>query len=105
MRVHNLIGILLLNKRDFLGAITEFKILRDIADEAEESEDIEGSKGGKNNDDSNKKGRTKNDNMRLHAYNMLGCCYQFMREYENAIKCFKKQLELAWSKGNIQAEM
>lgn len=38
MRVHNLIGILLLNKRDFLGAITEFKILRDIADEAEESE-------------------------------------------------------------------
>lgn len=39
MKIHNLIGILLLNKRDFVGAIQEFKILRDIADEAEESEE------------------------------------------------------------------
>ena len=49
-----------------MGAINEFKNLRDIAEEAED------------------------DNMRLQAYSMLGSCYQFMREYENAIKCFKK---------------
>jgi hypothetical protein len=35
MIIHNLIGILLLNKRDFLGAILEFKILRDISEEAD----------------------------------------------------------------------
>lgn len=46
-----MIGILILNKRDFLGAITEFKILRDISEEAEE------------------------DVLRLHAYSMLGSCY------------------------------
>jgi tetratricopeptide (TPR) repeat protein len=28
-----------------------------------------------------------------------------MREYENAIKCFKKQLELSWSKSIYGAEM
>lgn len=81
MKTHNLIGVLLLNKRDFLGAINEFKILRDMAEEVE------------------------NDKMRLHAYSLLGSCYQFMKEYENAIKCFKKQLEISWSKGDYQGEM
>ena len=28
-----------------------------------------------------------------------------MKEYENAIKCFKKLLEFAWIKGNYAAEM
>ena len=28
-----------------------------------------------------------------------------MKEYENAIKCFKKQLEIAWSSGDYNAEM
>ena len=28
-----------------------------------------------------------------------------MKEYENAIKCFKKQLEIAWSKGDYSSEM
>lgn len=51
MKIHNMIGILTLNKRDFLGAIIEFKILRDISEEAEE------------------------DVLRLHAYSMLGSCY------------------------------
>lgn len=35
MHTHNLIGVLLLNKRDFVGAIHEFKILRDMAEEVE----------------------------------------------------------------------
>ena len=51
MRIHNMIGILTLNKRDFVKAISEFKILRDIAEEAE------------------------NDDLRLHAFGMLGSCY------------------------------
>jgi hypothetical protein len=51
MKIYNMIGILLLNKRDFLKAIKKFKTLRDIAEEAEE------------------------DDMRLHGYSMLGCCY------------------------------
>jgi tetratricopeptide (TPR) repeat protein len=66
MKAHNIIGVLLLNKRDFLKAIKEFKVLRDIAEEAEA------------------------DKLRMYAYQMLGACYQFMKEYENAIKCFKK---------------
>lgn len=41
----------------------------------------------------------------MTAYNMLGNCYQFIREYENAIKCFKKQLEMAWSKEDYPNEM
>lgn len=41
----------MLNKRDFTEAIKEFKIVRDIADE------------------------TESDKMRMHGYNMLGCCY------------------------------
>ena len=28
-----------------------------------------------------------------------------MKEYENAIKCFKKMLEVAWSKGDYHSEM
>jgi tetratricopeptide (TPR) repeat protein len=72
MKAHNLIGVLCLNKRDFSKAINEFRIVRDIAEEAE------------------------SDIIRLHAFNMLGSCYQYLREYENAIKCFKKQLEIAW---------
>jgi len=81
MKIHNLLGVILLNKRDFLPAIHEFKLLRDIAEEAE------------------------NDKMRLHAYLMLGNCYQLMKEYENAIKCYKKQLEISWSKGDYAGEM
>lgn len=81
MKVHNLAGVLLLNRRDFLTSIIEFKLLRDIAEEAE------------------------NDKMRSHAYSMLGNCYQFMKEYENAIKCFKKQLEISWSLADYQGEM
>lgn len=66
MKLHNLVGVLLLNKRDFLGAIHEFKTLRDMAEEIEQ------------------------DKVRMNAYQLLGSCYQFMKEYENAIKCFKK---------------
>ena len=51
MKLHNVIGMLLLNKRDFLLAIQEFKLLRDIAEEGE------------------------NDKVRMHAYSMLGNCY------------------------------
>lgn len=36
MKAHNLIGVLLLNRRDFVGAISEFKILRDMAEEVEQ---------------------------------------------------------------------
>lgn len=81
MHTHNLIGVLLLNKRDFVGAIHEFKILRDMAEEVEQ------------------------DKIRLQAYALLGSCYQFMKEYENAIKCFKKQLEISWSKSDYEGEM
>lgn len=28
-----------------------------------------------------------------------------MKEYENAIKCFKKQLEISWSKSDYEGEM
>ena len=51
MKIRNLMGVLMLNKRDFIPAIAEFKLLRDIAEEAE------------------------NDKMRMHAYSMLGNCY------------------------------
>jgi len=81
MKTHNLLGVLLLNKRDFVGAIGEFRTLRDMAEEIEQ------------------------DRVKLHAYALLGSCYQFMKEYENAIKCFKKQLEISWSKGDYQGEM
>lgn len=46
-----------MNKREFLLAIDEFKKLRDIAEEIEQ------------------------DKIKLHAYSLLGSCYQFMKEY------------------------
>ena len=36
MKIHNMKGVLTLNKRDFLGAIKEFKKVRDAAEEAQE---------------------------------------------------------------------
>ncbi len=66
MKIYNLIGVLLLNNRKFVKAIKYFKTLRDIAEEIEQ------------------------DKIKLQAYSLLGSCYQFMKEYENAIKCFKK---------------
>ena len=51
MKTHNLLGVLLLNKRDFVGAIAEFKMLRDMAEEIEQ------------------------DKVKLQAYALLGSCY------------------------------
>ena len=51
MKVHNIVGVLTLNRRDFLESIKEFKTLRDIAEEAEDY------------------------NMKLQAFSMLGLCY------------------------------
>lgn len=57
IKAHNLCGVILLNKREFIPAINEFKMCKDIAEEA----DIQ--------------------KMRMHAFSMLGSCYQFMKEY------------------------
>jgi len=35
----------------------------------------------------------------------MGKCYQNLKEYRNAIKCFKKVLETAWFIGDINAEL
>jgi tetratricopeptide (TPR) repeat protein len=33
---------------------------------------------------------------KLYAYSEMGKSYQYMKEYRNAIKSFKKVLEIAW---------
>ena len=35
----------------------------------------------------------------------MGKCYQQAKEYHNAIKCFKKMLEIAWQIDNVDDEM
>ncbi len=37
---------------------------------------------------------------KMFAYYNLGRCYNLIKEYLNAIKCFKKLLQLSWQTEN-----
>ena len=50
-------------------------------------------------------GMMKNKQRKNEAYELLGICYMEMKEYEKALKCFKKQLEYAWSNNDIDFEI
>jgi tetratricopeptide (TPR) repeat protein len=62
-------------------AVSDFKMVRCIADEDENLE------------------------TKMEAYECIGKCYQQLKNYENALKCFKKQLELSWRLNDIESEL
>ncbi|CDW82465.1 histidine acid phosphatase family protein [Stylonychia lemnae] len=66
---------------DYEEALISFKKLRDVASEEE------------------------NDHAKMQAYDNMGRCYNAMKNYENAVKCHKKQLELSWKNSDIQEEL
>ncbi len=39
------------------------------------------------------------------AYFQMGKCYQLLKEFQKAVICFKKQLQLAWFNNSIEMEM
>ncbi len=41
----------------------------------------------------------------MHSYKLMGKMYSMMKEYDKAILCFKKQLQLAWLIGSFEGEM
>jgi tetratricopeptide (TPR) repeat protein len=43
--------------------------------------------------------------LKIEAYELLGKCYNNLKEHEKALKCFKKQLEIAWSDSDRDNEM
>jgi hypothetical protein len=43
--------------------------------------------------------------LKMQTYEKLGFCYKSMRQYENSLKCHKKQLELAWRLNNSGEEI
>ena len=46
-----------------------------------------------------------NDIGRLEAYDNMGRVYSLLKNYENSIKCHKKQLQLAWKTHDTQEEL
>lgn len=46
-----------------------------------------------------------NFEFKMFAYYSLGRCYNLVKEYQNAIKCFKKLLQTAWETDNNQEEV
>ena len=42
---------------------------------------------------------------KMYAYKQIGYCYQQIKEYELALKCFKKQLQIAWHINSHEGEM
>ncbi len=42
---------------------------------------------------------------KMHAYDSIGRAYQATRSYDNALKCFKKMLELAWRVNDASGEL
>jgi len=43
--------------------------------------------------------------MKAFALSQMGRCYQQLCEYQKAIVCFKKQLQLAWFRQDTEIEM
>ncbi len=41
----------------------------------------------------------------MEAYENIGRVYSHIKNYENAIKCFKKQLELSWRTNDVAEEL
>eukprot|EP00347_Sterkiella_histriomuscorum_P001099 403373330 len=66
---------------DYQSALVAFRCLRNVAADEE------------------------NDYSKMLAYENMGKCYNALKNYENAIKCFKKQLELAWRHNDAQEEL
>ena len=69
---HILQGFVLFNFRDIPNAMQHFYKLRDIASEEDDY------------------------HTKLFAYKYLALGYSMEKDYENAIKCGKKMLELSW---------
>lgn len=66
---------------DYQTALQSFKNLRDVANDEE------------------------NDYAKMQAYGSMGRCYNAMKAYESALKCHKKQLELAWKNNDNTEEL